>query len=166
MNDVVNVGSWEWFKLKRRWMPWLLLLLLLAFSQLSVWGRLYSYRSLKNSGGQVRYGVAHQTGGRVSCNDLRAGNLPDALKTSDPAYIRTLVTQCDQAAAVQQQRLQDMYQTFTPPGSVKTTLQQSEVFVVLLATILTASIIGAEYGLGTLRPVLSLGVGRWNLLAG
>jgi hypothetical protein len=33
-------------------------------------------------------------------------------------------------------------------------------FVVLMATILTASVIGAEYGPGTLRPVLALGTGR------
>ena len=166
IGEVLNIGNWEWFKLRKRWILWLLLALLLVFSQLSVWGRLYSYRNLKGSGGQVRYGVVHQTGGRISCSDLRAGRLPAALSGADPGYLQTLVNQCDQAATVQQNRLADTYRSLVPPGSVTTTLQQSEVFVVLLATILTASVIGAEYGLGTLRPVLSSGAGRWRFLAG
>ena len=42
-------------------------------------------------------------------------------------------------------------------------LQQAQVLIVLLATILCASLIGAEYGLGTLRPVLASGTGRARL---
>lgn len=168
ISQVLNVGRWEWFKLRRRWIAWILLGLLLAFSQLAVWGNLYSYHNLKAEGAVVRFGIAEQSSGRVSCNDLRAGNLPNALKTADATVVPSLLAQCDQPATSQdlQQRLNAAYQNFTAPGSLVYILQKSQVFIVLLASILTASLVGAEYGLGTLRPALASGTGRWQYLAG
>ncbi len=43
---------WEWFKLRRRWMPWILLGILILFSQLFIWGSFFSYRSQVQSGGE------------------------------------------------------------------------------------------------------------------
>ena len=37
-------------------------------------------------------------------------------------------------------------------------------FVILIALILAAAVTGGEYGWGTLRPALSVGAGRWQLL--
>lgn len=168
MNQVLNVGRWEWFKLVRRWLVWLLLFLLVAFSLATIWGNLYAYRQLKATGSEVRFGIGEQSGGRVGCNDLLAGRLPAKLQRAQPTVVQSLITQCNDATTRQrlQQRLQDMYQHFTAPGSIVYMLQQAQVLVVLLATILAASLIGAEYGLGTLRPVLASGTGRWQYLAG
>jgi len=167
MNQVLNVGRWEWFKLVRRWLIWLLLFLLVAFSLATIWGNLYAYRQLKATGVEVRFGIGEQ-GGRVGCNDLLAGRLPAKLQSAQPTVVQSLITQCNDATTRQrlQQRLQDMYQHFTAPGSLVYMLQQAQALVVLLATILAASLIGAEYGLGTLRPVLASGAGRWQYLAG
>jgi ABC-type transport system involved in multi-copper enzyme maturation permease subunit len=145
-----------------------LLLLILAFSLATIWGNLYAYRQLKATGSEVRFGIGEQSGGRVGCNDLLAGRLPAKLQRAQPAVVQSVITQCNDPATHQrlQQRLQDMYHHFTAPGSIVYMLQQAQVLVVLLATILGASLIGAEYGLGTLRPVLAAGTGRWQYLAG
>ena len=168
INQVLNVGRWEWFKLSRRWLPWILVLLLIVGSQVAIWGNVYGYSQLKANGARVRYGVADQSRVNANCNDLLAGKLPGGLKNAQPDVISILVGECNDPATQQQlqQRLQDFYKHFTAPGSLVYILQQGQVFVVLLASILGASLIGAEYGLGTLRPVLGFGTGRWQYLAG
>jgi ABC-type transport system involved in multi-copper enzyme maturation permease subunit len=168
INQVLNVGRWEWFKLSRRWLPWILLVLLVVFSQVAIWGNLYAYSQLKANGATVRYGVAGQSRVNANCNDLLAGRVPAGLKSAQSDVISILVGECNDPATQQQLqvRLQGLYQHFTAPGSLVYILQQGQVVVVLLATILGASLIGAEYGLGTLRPILGFGTGRWQYLAG
>ena len=34
---VVRLTLWEWYKLRRRWMPWILLAVAIAFMQLGIW---------------------------------------------------------------------------------------------------------------------------------
>ena len=36
--EVLRLTRWEWFKLRRRWMPWVLLAIAAAFAQLGLWG--------------------------------------------------------------------------------------------------------------------------------
>ena len=38
MSHVLNLTRWEWYKLRHRWMPWIMLGIVLAFTQLMVWG--------------------------------------------------------------------------------------------------------------------------------
>ncbi|MFQ6026955.1 MAG: ABC transporter permease subunit [Dehalococcoidia bacterium] len=97
MTEVLTLTRWEWFKLQRRWLPWILLVILLIFSQLSVWGN------------------------------------------RDRLIL---------------------------PGSIYLVLGNIHAFSLLLLAILTASVTGIEYGLGTLRPALARGAGRWQYLAG
>jgi len=37
MAHIMNLTRWEWYKLRRRWLPWIMLGLLLVVSQLFVW---------------------------------------------------------------------------------------------------------------------------------
>jgi ABC-type transport system involved in multi-copper enzyme maturation permease subunit len=168
INQILNVGRWEWFKLSRRWLAWVLVCLLIIGSQVAIWGNVYAYRQLKANGATVRYGVADQSRVNANCNDLLAGRLPAELKSAQSDVISILVGECKDPATEQQlqKRLQDFYLHFTAPGSLVYILQQGQVFVVLLVTILGASLVGAEYGLGTLRPILGFGTGRWQYLAG
>jgi ABC-type transport system involved in multi-copper enzyme maturation permease subunit len=55
---------------------------------------------------------------------------------------------------------------FTLPGSIPQALGSSQTPAMMLLTILAASTFGMEYGMGTLRLVLSRGTGRWPYLAG
>jgi ABC-type transport system involved in multi-copper enzyme maturation permease subunit len=38
MNGVLNLTRWEWYKLRHRWMPWILLGITLAYTQALLWG--------------------------------------------------------------------------------------------------------------------------------
>jgi len=74
-----NLAIWEWFKLRRRWMLWILLIFAILFAQLAVWGSFFSYQNLQSTGGEItvpatlqaQQGRAPRT---VSCNDLLSGD--------------------------------------------------------------------------------------------
>ena len=38
MATILNLATWEWFKLRRRWMPWILLGAVVIVAQMSEWG--------------------------------------------------------------------------------------------------------------------------------
>ena len=40
--QVLRLTRWEWFKLRKRWMPWILLAVAVAITQLSIWGTFFS----------------------------------------------------------------------------------------------------------------------------
>ncbi|MFC1944237.1 ABC transporter permease subunit [Chloroflexota bacterium] len=109
MGHIVNLVRWEWFKLYKRWMPWILLAILLAFTQLYLWG---NFASRSTGGGG--HGFA----------------------------------------------------AFTLPGSLSGTLFVAHSIGAVLIIILSASVIGTEYGWGTLRGIMVRGTGRWQHLAG
>ena len=46
---LANLTRWEWFKLRRRWMPWVLLAVITLFSQIPLWGNFFEYRSQSGS---------------------------------------------------------------------------------------------------------------------
>ena len=49
MAHIMNLTRWEWYKLRRRWMPWIMLGVLLVVSQLFVWVS-YSFNRGEQSG--------------------------------------------------------------------------------------------------------------------
>ena len=100
--QVANLTRWEWFKLRRRWVPWIVLGFVLIVNQLIFW-------------------------------------LVAAL-TDDISYQST-------------------------SENIANGLGFSAFFGPFIAVILAAVVVGGEYGWGTLRPVLSKGAGRWQLLA-
>ena len=83
---IANLVCWEWFNTRRRWMPWILLVLPLLFVQLTFWGTYYSYRApisiaMRMRGSAVRaVGNDESTYERVtvdlSCDDVFAGRVP------------------------------------------------------------------------------------------
>ena len=100
--QVALLTRWEWFKLRRRWVPWILLGFVLIIEQLLFW---------------------------------LVATLSD-----DVSYQST-------------------------SENIANGLGFSAFFGPFIAVILAAVVIGGEYGWGTLRPVLSKGAGRWQLLA-
>ena len=106
---VLRLAVGEWHKLRRRWIPWILLGIVVFLTQGLVWG-LY---------------VAYHVSDDASEEDLSAFTLPSIL-TFDPIGLSLLV---------------------------------------IPIMILAASVVGVEYGLGTLRTTLTRGVGRWQLLS-
>ena len=53
IGNVANLTRWEWFKLRRRWMLWILLVFAILFAQLAVWGQFFSYQNLQTTGGEL-----------------------------------------------------------------------------------------------------------------
>jgi len=167
---IANLARWEWFKLRRRWMLWILLSFGILFAQLAVWGQYFSYQNLKATGGEltVPASVQQQPGARartVACNDLLSGDPSRAPAGLDTQVIAGLTAQCRQAATTLPTRLERGYQSFTLPGSLRTALGIVQSMMLILLAILTASAIGIDYGSGTLRSVLTQGTGRWTYLA-
>ena len=106
---VLRLSIGEWHKLRRRWIPWILLGLVVFLTQGLVW---------------VVY-VAYHLDDEVSEEGLSDFTLPSII-TVDPISLH---------------------------------------FLVIPIMILAASVVGVEYGLGTLRTTLTRGVGRWQLLS-
>ena len=84
--EVFGLVRWDWFKLRRRWMPWILLLVLLLFSQIQVWGQYFNYKRIENqlSGSQFGFSIGGQMY-HLTCQDIADGNIPPELKNYPPA---------------------------------------------------------------------------------
>ena len=101
MMGLAALIRWEWFKLRHRWLPWILLAVMVGLGLLIFW-------------------VA-------------------AMSSEDLSYRNTA-------------------------ENIANGLGISIVFAAFIAMILSAAVTGGEYGWGTLRPTLSVGVGRWSFL--
>ena len=42
---ILRLTGWEWYKLQRRWMPWILLGIMILFNQVAFWGAYVGYRT-------------------------------------------------------------------------------------------------------------------------
>jgi ABC-2 type transport system permease protein len=166
MDELAILVRWDWFKLARRRLPWVLLVVLLLLSQLAVWGEYFRYRNLQQTGGTVAIGTTGGPGRNdVSCNDLLAGKTTGLPSGTSPQLIEALQAECRQNAAQTQRELAQRRDNFTLPGSIPIALETALTFGLILLTVLTASLVGAEYGWGTLRPILVRGTGRGPYLA-
>ncbi|MEX2599415.1 MAG: ABC transporter permease subunit [Dehalococcoidia bacterium] len=162
MSHLANLTRWEWFKLRRRWMPWILLVILLLFSQLFLWSSFFSYQGMERSGPQI--GFAEST--NVDCYDLvsgGSGGLPPGLPEET---LDGLENACRQAIARHEPQLEETRSSFMLPASLPTALNIAHSIGLMLIAILAASVIGTEYAWGTLRTSLVRGSGRWQYLAG
>ena len=111
--QVLSLTRWEWYKLRRRWMPWILLAIIAALPQLSLWG---------------------------SVSGTFGSETEQAVRGADGTRLLF-------------------------PNSVVGGLLVAQVYGIVLIMILAASLLGTDYGWGTLRTVLSRGTGRWPFLA-
>jgi ABC-2 type transport system permease protein len=167
---VGELAIWEWFKLRRRWMLWILLAFAILFAQLAVWGSFFSYQNLQNTGGEITVPATLQSQqGRaprtLSCNDLLSGDPARQPTDLDAQVLDGMRAQCRQQLATQPQRLRRAYENVTLPGSIPLALGTLQTLGLILIAVLTASAIGIDYGAGTLRSVLVQGTGRWPYLA-
>ena len=169
IGNIANLTRWEWFKLRRRWMVWILLLFAILFGQLAVWGQYFSYQNLQSTGGELTIpATLQQQQGRiprtVACKDLLSGDPARRPADLDAQVVAGLTAQCAQVSASLPARLERSYQAFSLPGSIRTGLSIVQTLALILMAILTASAIGIDYGSGTLRSVLTQGTGRWTYL--
>ncbi len=177
IGQVLRLSRWEWFKLHRRRMPWILLLIGVAISQLIFWST-YAFVAVGGPAAQssISFDATDTAGETVeiefTCADLtdmQEGDLPlDFERFSQEEQqniVRSLQEFAESCESVNENS-GDMREAMFPPNSLLFALVSSLAFFgVILIMILAASVPGTEYGWGTLRTVLVRGVGRWQLLA-
>ncbi|MDE2991078.1 MAG: ABC transporter permease subunit [Chloroflexota bacterium] len=177
IGHVLSLTRWEWFKLYRRRMPWVLLLIAIAIAQLVFWSTYAFVQSGGPANQTSRLFAATATAGEsvtfdLTCGeigDLREGDLPVDLERFSPEererIARDLQEFAEDCRSVIGQS-DSIRQSMLPPHSLRVSMHSTLAFFgVILVMILAASIPGTEYGWGTLRTVLIRGVGRWQLLA-
>lgn len=180
IRQILRLTRWEFFKIRRRWLPWLLLAVIVIMNQLSLWTIYVTYSNETYFFSPVdQYvvislppdadGVASAI--KVSCDDIDDGKVesilagvPDEFREQAHWEVAAHRERCpeirDQIAAQRQLFLN----TCILPGSLGTGLKSGKDFVTILVIILATAIIGKEYSLGTFRPALTRGPRRWQFL--
>ena len=166
MKNLRNLINWERFKLQRRWMPWIILAILLFFSQMVIFSNYNQYQSMKDTLRQSTYAFSHLGQHyEINCEEAVEGRLLDLPSDLPPVFSSLLegfYPECER----QQEQIEQQLTVFTLPGSIPTALGVAQSMGIILFAILTASVIGTEYGWGTVRVVLAVGTRRWHYLSG
>ena len=181
IGEVLRLTRWEWFKLRRRWMPWILLAILILATQLALWGTSLAFNDTKNRTDQVYISVGAASDGvpvpplTYDCAQVLEMGVPDisSLYRENPdigqaeadVMARNVVADCQDWDVRRQEDLGGLYSLLTPPGSAVLTLTVGHTVGLILVAILASSVIGTEHGWGTVRPLLVRGVRRWQMLA-
>ena len=173
---VARLTLWEWYKLRRRWMPWILLAVAIAFMQLGIW---LSYGAYHNeslqaftAGGSSGFTMIEEVEGElvevsVTCISLLNEGLPPEVDKLSEELRQKFIQDVDrfqEESCSNASPLDEFRKAFTIPHSISRSVVGLVGFAPFLILILTASLIGSEYGWGTLRTTLTRGAGRWQLL--
>lgn len=175
IRQILRLTRWEWFKLRRRWMPWILLAVLVAIPQLRLWGTyavflfvpldMYVVVSIPADADGVESSI------RVSCDDIEGGkvdsllaDVPDEFREQALREVESLRERCPGIRDEDAARSRHIANNLILPGSLTSGLNAVAFILPILVMILASSAIGAEYGLGTFRPALTRGARRWEFL--
>ena len=60
--QVVRLARWEWFKLRKRWIPWILLAIVVVVAQSFLWSSYISYETTEIGGGYSLPGPGEREG--------------------------------------------------------------------------------------------------------
>ena len=178
--QVLRLTRWELFKLRTRWMPWMLLGVMVIVTQISVWGGFSAYQSSQAPRAEefsttFESRVIHPDGGpielSVRCGDTLEQVVPQEVLSRLGAEDRERLAKdidwelrrCGRLLARESNR-QEARERFVLPDSLSNALAVGSNVGVILVMILAASVIGGEYGWGTLRTALTRGIGRWQFL--
>ena len=181
---ILRLSLWEWFKLRRRWMPWILLAMLALFPQIGVVSSYFIYRgdisaSVFEGESIHTVGAMNAEGNRVvevsfTCEELQNGSIPQSVFTlsqEDQELIMEHVEgyrdACEQGDVGDDSGLleSESRNFFVMPASISNGLGAAAFMGIVLTMVLAASVMGTEYAWGTLRTSLVSGVARRKFLA-
>lgn len=176
-SQVLGLVRWEWFKIRRRWLPWVLLAIAVLISQAILWGFYAVFHLTDGSIGSLipPYEYASNQGViEVTCEELLEGEVVKqkvsglSPREQDEFFtgLQDWTPSCEGYTTADESRA-----FFTLPISAALSLYmlfsfETGAFGIILLLILAASAMGSEYGWGTLRASISSGVGRAQFLAG
>lgn len=162
---------WEWYKLLRRRMLWVLLAVVVVVSQIPLWVGYVGYRS--DAFVSASFSFETEVDGApvelsVTCADIREGRFPPGIEGLDEGSREEFLdavegfrrSGCDEVESTRT----FFRSTFMLPSSIAAGLGTAHFIGVILLIVLTSSSLGVEYGWGTLRVALTRGVGRWQFL--
>ena len=177
MTEVSRLTLWDWRKLRRRWMPWILLAVILALMQIAQW---FTYAAYHNealqefaSHGSQSFSFTEEINGEsisisATCVSLESEGPPleiGLLPEDQQARFLGELAQWRANNCSESTMREDLRGAFTIPRSITGAATGMVGIAPILLIMLAASHVGSEYGSGTLRPVLTRGVGRWQFLA-
>lgn len=175
---VLRLTNWEWFKLRKRWMPWILLGIAVLLAQLGLWASYFAYHNDTVQevlgGGSSSYGQTWEEDGQIislsmSCVDYINGHTPPELdqltEEQRQEFLAGVEASLGDGACDNLQSRDVFRKGFTLPDSITGAIGGFSAVGPLLIMVLAASVMGSEYGWGTLRNVLTRGTGRWQLLS-
>lgn len=166
---------WEWYKLLRRRLLWILLAVVIVFSQIPLWVGYVGYRNdaFDSVSASASFSFETEVDGApvelsVTCADIREGRLPPDIEGLDEGSRQELLdaiedfrrSGCDEVESART----FFRASFMLPSSIAVGLGTAHWIGVILLIVLTSSSLGVEYGWGTLRVALTRGVGRWQFL--
>ena len=174
MAHLLRLTVWEWHKLRRRWLPWVLLGLVVILMQAAMWGAYVVHRAepfspahgiqLSDTTGENEEAVYEA---EWRCKDVRGERippgveeLPDQHREGALASVEEFRQNCEGYEEVRE----FSSNALLLPNSILLafTLLQGTLFI--LVSIMAAAALGGEYGWGTLRTVLTKGTGRWQFM--
>ena len=176
---ILRLTRWESSKLRRRWMPWILLAIAAALCQVFLWSMFYSYNDRLSVEEQTSFhlpgppdSAGSPTSIPVSCVDIWEDTVDEKVSRSDEMLredaLRTVEFLREKVCPGQIEEEARFHgetrRVFVLPDSVSNGLGVAHSIGVILIMILGASAMGIEYGWGTLRAVLTRGVSRWQFL--
>ena len=175
--QVLRLTRWEWFKLLRRWMPWILVAIAAALCQVYLWSMFYSYVDRPSPGEDFFYFRGSDENGErtvipVSCDDVwedtagaKLARVPEEHREDALETLRFMREDyCPAKLQAEIQFKEEGRLPFVLPSSLAEGIGFAQVIGAVLVVILASSSMGVEYGWGTLRASLTRGIGRWQYL--
>ena len=175
--QVLRLTVWEWFKLRRRWQPWILLAVAIVLAQVGLWVSYVAYHneSLQEimSGGSSSFGTGYEEGGetitvQTNCAEIVNGKTPEGIdklpEDQRKEFLEDLERFREESCSGVEAR-EEIRKGFALPSAIPSSISAMFDIAAFLVLILTASALGTEYGWGTLRTALTRGTGRWQLLS-
>lgn len=175
--QVARLTVWEWFKLRRRWQPWILLAVAIVLAQVGLW---VSYAAYHNetlqefmSGGSSSMGTSYEQDGETitvsaTCAEIVNGKTPEGIDKLPEDQRREFLADIErfrEESCAGVEAREAIRNSFALPGAISSSISGLFDIAAFLVLILTASALGTEYGWGTLRTALTRGAGRWQLLS-
>ncbi len=176
---ILRLSVWEWFKLRRRWMPWLLLAFLVLFPQIGVVSSYFIYRGDISSSGWGQHDIefasnfedaqGYTVEVRYRCSEILDGGIPARVADLRPdARAKVMAeiedyrsTVCEDESGLLESESRKF---FVMPASISNGLGAAAFMGIVLTMVLAASVMGTEYSWGTLRTSLVSGVARRKYL--
>ena len=175
--DVLRLTGWEWFKLRRRWQPWILLAVAIILGQIGIW---VSYGAYHNetlqefmSGGSSSMSSSYEQDGEtisvsITCAEIVNGQSPEGIEKLPEGQRTEFLADVErfrEESCSNIEAREILREGFALPSAISNTISGLFNIAAFLVLILTASALGTEYGWGTLRTALTRGPGRWQLLS-